>query len=164
VWGITINFITTLLPNTTNEVASKNYMAVGTLLFVVGRFFGTWLMTIVKNNKLLTLYGACASFLCMVGIFSGGLIAVYSILILNFFMSIMFPTIFALGVKDLGEQTKLGSSLIIMAIVGGALMPPLMGIIADKIGIQQSLFVPFFCFLVVVYFGWKGYDVKSKTA
>ncbi|MBI1767381.1 MAG: L-fucose:H+ symporter permease [Bacteroidetes bacterium] len=164
VWGITINFITTLLPNTSNEVASKNYMAVGTLLFVVGRFFGTWLMTIVKNNKLLTLYGACASLLCLLGIFSGGLVAVYSILILNFFMSIMFPTIFALGVKDLGEQTKLGSSLIIMAIVGGALMPPLMGIIADKIGIQQSLFIPFFCFLVVVYFGWKGYDVKSKTA
>jgi len=163
VWGITINFITSLLPNTSNEIASKKYMAVGTLLFVVGRFFGTWLMTIVKNNKLLTIYGACASLLCLTGIFGGGLTAVYSILTLNFFMSIMFPTIFALGVKDLGEQTKLGSSLIIMAIVGGAIMPPLMGMIADKIGIQQSLSIPFVCFLVVLYYGWKGYSLKLET-
>jgi len=161
VWGITINFITSLLPNTSNEIASKNYMAVGTLLFVVGRFFGTWLMTIVKNNKLLTIYGACASLLCFVGIFGNGVIAVYSILGLNFFMSIMFPTIFALGVKDLGDKTKLGSSLIIMAIVGGAIMPPIMGLIADQIGIQQSLSVPFVCFLVVLYYGWKGYAPKT---
>lgn len=164
VWGITINFITSLLPNTSNEVASKNYMAVGTLLFVVGRFFGTWLMTVIKNNKLLATYGASASVLCLVGIFGGGPVAVYSILALNFFMSIMFPTIFALGVKDLGEQTKLGSSLIIMAIVGGAIMPPLMGAIADKIGIQQSLSIPFVCFLVVLYYGWKGYATKSEVA
>jgi len=163
VWGITINFITSLLPNTSNEIASKKYMAVGTLLFVVGRFFGTWLMTVVKNNKLLTIYGACASLLCLAGIFSDGIIAVYSILGLNFFMSIMFPTIFALGVKDLGEQTKLGSSLIIMAIVGGAIMPPIMGLIADKIGIQQSLAIPFVCFLVVLNYGWKGYAAKSST-
>lgn len=161
VWGITINFITSLLPNTSNEIASKKYMAVGTLLFVVGRFFGTWLMTVVKNNKLLTVYGACASLLCLTGIFGGGIIAVYSILAVNFFMSIMFPTIFALGVKDLGEQTKLGSSLIIMAIVGGAIMPPIMGLIADKIGIQQSLSIPFVCFLIVLHYGWKGYAAKS---
>jgi len=163
IWGITINFITTILPGTTNEMASKKYMAIGTLLFVIGRFFGTWLMTFVKNHKLLTLYGACASTLCLVGVFSGGLIAVYSILSINFFMSIMFPTIFALGVKDLGVQTKLGSSLIIMAIVGGALVPPLMGIIADNIGIQQAMFLPFLCFISVIYFGWKGYEIKSLS-
>ncbi|MGC4021284.1 MAG: L-fucose:H+ symporter permease [Cyclobacteriaceae bacterium] len=164
VWGITLNFITTLLPNTSNEIASKNYMAIGTLLFVIGRFIGTWLLTIVKNNKLLTIYGACASALCLASTFAGGMVAVYSILAVNFFMSIMFPTIFALGVKGLGEQTKLGSSLIIMAIVGGALMPPLMGVIADKIGIQQSMLIPFVCFLVVIYFGWKGYETKLKSA
>jgi len=132
------------------------------LLFVIGRFFGTWLMTFVKNHKLLAVYGACASALCLVGVFSGGEIAVYSLLSINFFMSIMFPTIFALGVKDLGTQTKLGSSLIIMAIVGGALIPPLMGIIADNIGIQQSMFLPFLCFLSVIYYGWKGYQIKPQ--
>jgi FHS family L-fucose permease-like MFS transporter len=120
-------------------------------------------LTVFKNNKLLTFYGVCAAALCLVGVFSGGIVAVYSILILNFFMSIMFPTIFALGVKGLGEQTKLGSSLIIMSIVGGALLPPVMGVIADKIGIQQSMCLPFVCFLVVAYFGWKGYQVKTQT-
>ncbi len=163
IWGITINYITTLLPGTTNEMASKKYMAIGTLLFVVGRFLGTWLMAFTKDNKLLTLYGGCASALCMLSVFSGGFVAVYSLLSLNFFMSIMFPTIFALGVRDLGTQTKLGSSLIIMAIVGGALVPPLMGIIADKAGIQQALLVPFFCFLAVVYFGWKGYVIQPQS-
>lgn len=163
IWGITINYVTTLLPGTSNEVASGKYMAIGTLLFVVGRFFGTLLMTFIKDHKLLTLYGASAATLCLAGVFGEGIVAVYSILALNFFMSIMFPTIFALGVKDLGAQTKLGSSLIIMAIVGGALIPPLMGLIADNIGIQQALFLPCFCFLVVAYFGWKGYAIKSKS-
>jgi FHS family L-fucose permease-like MFS transporter len=163
IWGITINYITTLLPGTSNEIASKKYMALGTLIFVIGRFFGTWLMTFVKNHKLLTLYGVCASACCLLGVFSGGLIAVYSVLAINFFMSIMFPTIFALGVKDLGTQTKLGSSLIIMAIVGGALVPPVMGVVADNIGIQQSMFLPFLCFLTVIYFGWKGYEIKSQA-
>ncbi len=163
IWGITINFVTTLLPGTTNEMASKNYMAIGTLLFVVGRFLGTWLMTFTKDHRMLALYGACASALCLSGVFSGGLVAVYSILAINFFMSIMFPTIFALGVKDLGAQTKLGSSLIIMAIVGGAIVPPIMGVIADTIGIQQAMIIPFFCFLVVIYFGWKGYEIKPRT-
>jgi FHS family L-fucose permease-like MFS transporter len=66
-------------------------------------------------------------------------------------------------VKELGEQTKLGASLIIMSIVGGAILPPIMGVIADRVGIQQSLFVPFGSFLVVTYFGWKGYELKIKT-
>jgi FHS family L-fucose permease-like MFS transporter len=73
----------------------------------------------------------------------------------------MFPTIFALGVKDLGEHTKLGSSFIIMAIVGGAVVPPIMGLIADNIGIQQSFFVPFICFLFVVYYGLSGYKHRN---
>jgi FHS family L-fucose permease-like MFS transporter len=75
----------------------------------------------------------------------------------------MFPTIFALGVKDLGNYTKLGSSLIIMAIVGGAILPPLMGVIADNIGLKQSLFIPMISFVVVFLFGWKGHQIKSAV-
>jgi MFS transporter, FHS family, L-fucose permease len=159
IWGITLNYITELLPGVSNEVASKNYMIIGTFLFVAGRFIGTWLMTLIKDSKLLTVFGVCASMLCISGIFGGGLTAVYSILAINFFMSIMFPTIFALGVKDLGEQTKLGSSFIIMAIVGGAIMPPIMGLIADHFSIQLSFFLPFVCFLFVIYYGWKGHKI-----
>jgi FHS family L-fucose permease-like MFS transporter len=163
IWGITINYIIELIPGTSKEIASKSFMAVGTFLFVVGRFLGTWLMTFVRDHKLLTLYGLIASALCFMGVFADGRIAVYAVLAVNFFMSIMFPTIFALGVKDLGEHTKLGSSFIIMAIVGGAILPPVMGLMAESIGIQQSFILPALCFLFVVYYGWTGYKVKAPA-
>jgi MFS transporter, FHS family, L-fucose permease len=161
IWGITLNYITDLLPGTSNEVASKNFMIIGTTLFVIGRIAGTGLMMIIKDHKLLTYYGLAASVLCLIGVLAGGEIAVYAVLAINFFMSIMFPTIFALGVKDLGEQTKLGSSFIIMAIVGGAIVPPLMGLIADEThSIQLAFILPTLCFLVVAYYGWSGYKIK----
>lgn len=163
IWGITINFIIELLPGTSKEIASKNYMAVGTLLFVVGRFFGTWLMTFIKDHRLLTLYGGAATLLSLVAVFAGGSLAVYAVLSINFFMSIMFPTIFALGVKGIGDHMKLGSSLIIMAIVGGAIVPPLMGLIADNAGIQWSFLLPAFCFAMVVIYGQWGYQADSPT-
>lgn len=160
IWGISIDYIIELIPGTTKEVASKNFFAVGTFLFVAGRFLGTALMTHIKDYKLLRFYGLMASLLCLMGVFAEGRIAVYAILGINFFMSIMFPTIFALGVKDLGKHTKLGSSFIIMAIVGGAILPPFMGMIADNIGIQQSFFLPAVCFLAVMYYGWRGYRIN----
>lgn len=161
IWGITINYVTELIPGISKEIASKHYMFIGTILFVLGRLVGTGLMTIVKDHKLLTLYGAIASLLCFVGIFAEGEIAVYALIGTNFFMSIMFPTIFGLGVRNLGEYTKLGSSLIIMSIVGGAILPPVMGLIADESIIQNALYIPAVCFLVVAYYGWKGSALKS---
>lgn len=158
IWGITINYVIEILPGTSKEAASQNFLAVGTFLFVAGRFLGTWLMTFIKDHKLLTTYAAIAAILCLLGVLAEGTIAVYSVLAVNFFMSIMFPTIFALGVKGLGEYTKLGSSFIIMAIVGGAILPPVMGYMADEIGIQQSFVLPCLCFLVVMVYGWKGYN------
>ena len=139
-------------------------MVIGTVLFVMGRFLGTWLMTRIKDHKLLTTYGLAATLLCLVGVFASGEVAVYSVLGLNLFMSVMFPTIFALGIRDLGEQTKLGSSFIIMAIVGGAIIPPLMGVVADEVGIQESLLFPCVCFLFVTLYGWKGYNAKPVNA
>ena len=161
IWGISIDYITTLIPGTSKEIASKNFFAVGTFLFVAGRFLGTWLMTFIKDHKLLTAYGLMAIFLCLVGVFAEGRIAVYAVLGINFFMSIMFPTIFALGVKGLGPNTKLGSSFIIMAIVGGAIIPPFMGLFTD---IQLSFLLPAICFTAVVYYGWKGYRIKPALS
>lgn len=160
IWGITINYVIDLIPGTSKEIASKEYMAFGTMLFVVGRFLGTFIMSLVKDYKLLRTYGACAAILCLIGVFGEGKMAVFSVLGVNFFMSIMFPTIFALGVKDLGVETKLGASFIIMAIVGGAILPPIMGLMADHVGIQQAFLLPFACFLVVLYYGWRGYKVR----
>ena len=157
IWGITINYVIELLPGTTKEIASKNFMTLGTFMFVIGRFLGTWLMTFIKDHKLLTFYGSVAAALSLAGVFAGGYVAVYSVLLINFFMSIMFPTIFALGVKDLGDQTKLGSSFIIMAIAGGAIIPPVMGLVADYHGVQLSFILPFGCFLFVIFYGLRGY-------
>ncbi|MFZ5972509.1 MAG: L-fucose:H+ symporter permease [Bacteroidota bacterium] len=162
IWGITINYIVDLIPGTSREAASKEYMAIGTFLFVAGRFLGTWLLTFIKDHQLLAYYGAAAVVLCAAGIFGEGKVAVYAILSINFFMSIMFPTIFALGVKDLGEQTKLASSFLIMAIVGGAIIPPFMGLLADHVGIQASFILPAVCFLTVVYYGARGYRIKKS--
>jgi FHS family L-fucose permease-like MFS transporter len=77
-------------------------------------------------------------------------------------MSIMFPTIFALSVKNLGSQVKLGSSLVIMAIVGGAVLPPLTGLLSQT-GMQNALIIPWCSFLFILYFGWRGYKVNPIT-
>jgi FHS family L-fucose permease-like MFS transporter len=161
IWGITIDFVTDLLPGTSKEEASQKFLVIGTSLFVGGRALGTLLLTVVKDHKLLTTYAAAATILCVMGIFADGITAVYAVLGINFFMSIMFPTIFALGVKGLGEFTKLGSSFIIMAIVGGAILPPVMGYLAISIGIQQCFILPAICFLVVLIYGWKGYNAEA---
>ena len=158
IWGLTINFVTELLPGISKAEASTHYAFIGTILFVSGRALGTVFMLWIKDHRLLTLYAFIAATLSLCGVLADGPMAIYAILLLNFFMSIMFPTIFALGVKELGDQTKLGSSFIIMSIVGGAFIPPLMGLIVDTtLNIQLAFLIPFVCFLFVIFFGWKGY-------
>ena len=164
IWGITINYVTALLPGVSKEDASKIYLASGTLLFVIGRFLGTWFMNYIRPQRLLAIYGLVAVFLALGGVILDGMAAVVSVLSINFFMSIMFPTIFALGVKDLHAQTKFGSSLIIMAIVGGAILPPLVGVIADHVSIQTAFIVPAVCFISVFLYGLWGYRVKEEVS
>jgi len=130
------------------------------VLFMVGRFFGTWLLTKVSAHKLLATYAALSAALVLYGWLGNGLSAVIAISITYFFMSIMFPTIFALSIKNLGDQVKLGSGLVIMAIVGGAVLPPLTGLLSLS-GIQNALIIPFVAFLIIWFFGWKGYKVKE---
>lgn len=129
--------------------------------FMVGRFAGTWLMRYVKANVLLTLYSLINMALLAVALLTEGKVAVYSVVAVPFFMSIMFPTIFALGIKGLGEETKIAASFLVMSIVGGAIFPPLMGVISDSTGsIQNSYIIPLLCFIVTFYFGWRGYKIK----
>jgi FHS family L-fucose permease-like MFS transporter len=138
------------------------YSAAAGLAFMIGRFVGTAIMQVVAPPKLLTIYAVICVILLGVTIFGTGVITVYAIIGVAFFMSIMFPTIFALGIKDLGVDTKPGSSLIIMSIVGGAILPPLMGLlkISTK-SFQYSYFVPSICFAVIAWYGMSGYKVKS---
>lgn len=139
------------------------YLSTAGLAFMVGRFVGTFIMKYVQPNILLAIYAAINILLCLVAIYSHGTTAVYATIGIAFFMSIMFPTIFSLGIKDLGGDTKFGSSLIIMSIVGGALLPPVFGYISDATNnIQYSYSVPLLCFVVILLFGAKGYKVENK--
>jgi len=132
------------------------------VLFLVGRFSGTFFLKYVRQNVLLTLYAVACTILCLAAILGKGEYVVYCLGGLGFFMSIMFPTIFSLGIVELGDDTKIGSSLLVMSIVGGAIFPYIMGTVVDLSGdrIQPGYVVPLVCYLVIIYFGLKGYKVK----
>ena len=135
-------------------------LSVSLLLFTAGRFVGTALMRKIAPNRLLLVYSLINILLCVFVIWMKGWVSVYALMTIFFFASIMFPTIFALGVKDLGHHTKKGSSFIIMSIVGGALVPYIMGMLSEK-ATANAYIVPLFCFAVVAWFGWKGYKIKQ---
>ena len=158
IWSYFIDFMIDVVPGTPEKTAAY-FLSLNLFAFMVGRFTGSFLLTYIKPNRLLTIYGIVNMFLILTGTLTSGMISVYAIVGVSFFMSIMFPTIFALGIKDLGEDTKIGSSLIIMAIIGGAIFPLIMGYIGDE-NIKTAFMVPFVCFLIVTLFGLKGYKVK----
>ncbi|MEO6719993.1 MAG: L-fucose:H+ symporter permease [Ferruginibacter sp.] len=147
-----------------SEVKAADYLGACGIAFLVGRFLGTFLMRYIKPNRLLAIYAAINILLCIVAIVTHGMITVYAVILICFFMSIMFPTIFALGIADLGGDTEYGSSLLIMSIVGGAIFPRIFGVIGDSTGnIQMGYIVPLVCFIIVCYFGWQGYKVMNKA-
>lgn len=124
-------------------------LSMGLLLFMVGRFVSTALMTRIAPTRLLIIYAAINTALCAAIMTGATHIVTYAAIGVFFFMSMMFPTIFAMGVKNLGSQTKIGSSFMIMAIVGGAIMPYFMGKLGDLTHISTSYILPLLCFVVV---------------
>ncbi|MDO7846221.1 L-fucose:H+ symporter permease [Hymenobacter sp. M29] len=147
-----------------DEKMAGYYLAVYGLLFMVGRFIGTALLKYIASQRLLSIYAVVAMALCAVAVFGDGAYVIYALGGLGFFMSIMFPTIFALGIAGLGDDTKPGSSWLVMSIVGGAIMPPLMGTLIDLRGdnIQIGYLIPMVCYLVILLFGMYGYRVKGR--
>lgn len=145
-----------------SEQKASYYAGAAGLAFMIGRFVGTAIMKFIAPPKLLAIYSVACILLSLVTIFGTGIITLYAVIGIAFFMSIMFPTIFALGIQDLGVDTKAGSSLIIMSIVGGAILPPILGYISDATNnIQYGYVVPLVCFAVVLYFGVKGYKIDK---
>ena len=146
-----------------DKIKAADYLGWGCgMAFMIGRFVGTFVMRYIAPPKLLASYAFMCIILCFVAINTHGMVPVYTVIGIAFFMSIMFPTIFSLGIKELGADTELGSSLIIMSIVGGALLPPLLGYISDVThNIQLGYFVPLACFIFVFWYGWKGHEVKD---
>ena len=159
-----INYVTEEIPSMTNQHAAQILGFGGMGLFWLGRFTGsTVLMRIVRPNRLLAFY-ALMNVITMGLVVAGlGWISVVALFSTYFFMSVMFPTIFALGIKDLGPLTKKGSSILVMSIVGGAILPMFMGWIADVSTMALGFIVPLVCFGYIVYFGLKGYKVKSAA-
>lgn len=114
--------------------------------------------------KTLAIFSIFVVVLLITTVVTSGNVAMWSVIAIGLFNSIMFPTIFTLAIKDLGKYTSQGSSLLVMAIVGGAIIPPLMGYLADKMSVQAAYIFPAFCYLYVFYYGWKGYQVKQKAS
>jgi MFS transporter, FHS family, L-fucose permease len=161
VFSYLINFVTDVNQNPHFDVAYGPYfLSIGFVLFMIGRMSGSFLMRNFEPTKLLAIYALmCCLLLPVVSVGAGwiSLIALYGVF---FFMSVMFPTIFALGIKDLGPKTKKASSFLVMSIVGGAIFPPVMGLIADKFNMSVGFFAPIPLFVFILYYGLKGYKVK----
>jgi len=147
-----------------DEKTAASYLAIYGFLFTAGRFAGTALLQFIASHQLLSIYAVISVLLCLLAITGSGVIVVYALGGLGFFMSIMFPTIFALGIEGIGDDTKPGSSWLIMSIVGGAILPFGMGTLIDMYGdhIQVGYIIPLVCFVVVLFFGLRGYKIAHR--
>lgn len=155
VWSYFIDFVKDVVPEVSERLAAF-LLSASLVSFMLGRFSGTALMSRVAPTKLLTLYAVINVVLCGVAASGAGWAAVGALMLTSFFMSIMFPTIFALGVEKLGAARPLGSSFIIMAIIGGALFPPLMGFVAVQTGsTPPSMLLPSACFAFIAVYAWR---------
>jgi MFS transporter, FHS family, L-fucose permease len=144
-----------------NEINDRHYLGLLLLSFMVGRYVGAFLMTRIKPQQLLAVYSLLNILLLAYCVFLGGKLGIFAMMGVEFFMSLMFPTIFALGIKDLGAQTKIGSSFMVMSIVGGAVIPLGLGYLSRQSTIQIAYLVPLLCFFVILFYGWKGYRIRS---
>ena len=154
------NFLAGMIPSTPEKMAALFLVAHQTG-FMIGRFSGSWMMRRIPAPRLLSLFGLGALLCVVIGIVASGLVAVLAIVIVGYFNSIMFPTIFALSLKNLGALTKRASSLLVMSIIGGALIPAAMGRISDVSDIQVAFVMPLICYLYVIYFAAWGYRPNS---
>jgi FHS family L-fucose permease-like MFS transporter len=124
------------------------------ILLMIGRFVGTGLMRVISPYKLLALFAGMNIVMCVVVAQQWGWMSFVALLMINFFFSIMFPTIFSLGLKNLGRHTQQASSFIVMGVVGGGIFPPLMGLIANH-NVAAAYYLPIICYIVILLFGYN---------
>lgn len=162
IWSFFIDFAKSQAP----QLVERNvaFLLSGSLaMLMIGRFSGAFIQRRIAPARLLAIYGLVNVGLCAAAATLGGELSVGALWLTSFFMSIMFPTIFALGVEGLGEETESGASFLIMSIIGGALIPPVMGLLSDRIGgIQHMMVIPMLCFLTVVAFAvWTPREARG---
>jgi FHS family L-fucose permease-like MFS transporter len=165
IFSFCVNYILENDPGVTKLQASHWLGAIGFGLFMFGRLCGSAVISQFKPNLVLAAYAAinvALTAVCM----GGGTLGLYAMFGTFFFMSVMFPTIFALGIRGLGDYTKLGSSLIVMSIVGGAIAAPFMGHIADTHSMRTGFVVPLVCFVLIAIYGavWQKLEAKDIAA
>ena len=154
-----------LLPRTP-EQAGATYYIIALILFVIARFICTGLMRFFKPRNLLATLAILAFVCCLITVYSGGFVGVYGLVFISACMSLMFPTIFGMGITGLGEDTKMGGAGMVMAIAGAAVLTQIQGIVSDQAGsIKFAYWVPAIAFLVIAYYSivvFKKY-AKSKV-
>jgi FHS family L-fucose permease-like MFS transporter len=154
-WSFLIQYVKDFIQKPEKEAGV--YLVYALLAFGIGRFASTALMRKFQPNKLMGVFSIINIALTTIAIVTPGFFGVWALVISSFFMSLMFPTIFALGVKGLGPNTKIGGSMIIMAIIGGAIWTPLMGLISDKThSMALAMIVPLISYIYMVYYSFIG--------
>jgi FHS family L-fucose permease-like MFS transporter len=163
IFSFFVNYVRANIADSTDR--SAGYLQ--TLAFVCfagGRFFGSVVVGLTRPHRALAGYAVINTLMMVLAMACGGWSGVVAIMVSFFFMSIMFPTIFALSIRGLGDHTKLGSSVLVMSIVGGAIMTPVMGLIADKGGMRIGFVIPLICFAVIAVYGalWQKLEAKDS--
>ena len=154
-WSFLIQYVKDYMNKPEKEAGA--YLVYALLAFGIGRFVSTALMRIFKPNQLMGLFSALNFMMVAIAIFIPGVLGVWALVLSSFFMSLMFPTIFALGVRGLGPNTKIGASIIIMAIIGGAIWTPIMGWISDSTqSMAAAMIVPLIAYVYVGYYAYIG--------
>jgi FHS family L-fucose permease-like MFS transporter len=152
VWSFLIRYAQDSVPGMPEKTAA-DYLTASLVLFMLGRFAGTALLRRVAPAPLLAVFAAANLLLAGIAIALPGVVGLYALVGLSFFMSVMFPTIFALGLEGLGDDArKLGSSLLVMSIIGGAVLAAATGLVSDLAGIHNAVAVPLVCFAVILGF------------
>lgn len=160
-WAFFINYGSDVM-HFSNNTAVK-YMSVFMAMMALGRFIGTYLMKYIAPNKLLAAFALGSILMCLITAQGLGWPSYIALMLINFFFSIMFPTIFSLGLKNLGSHTQQGASFISMGVVGGAFFPLLMGLVANH-DVAKAYYLPIICYVIIFLFGYKFYRVEPASS
>jgi MFS transporter, FHS family, L-fucose permease len=160
IWSFMIRYAQAEVPGM-GEKAAAGYLTASLVAFMVGRFVGTAMMSRVAPARLMAYFGFINVGLTLIAVFAGGLLGLYALAATSLFMSIMFPTIFANSLRDLGPLTKAASSFLVMSIIGGAVLTAVMGAVSDASAINVAILVPTACFVVIGWFGWTAGKVTT---
>lgn len=163
VWSFTIRLVMQEL--NIEEANAATYYLASIISFCLARFFFTWLMKFYHPAKLMAWASAADIILCLIVILmsGSGMIAVTALVLISFFMSLQFPTIYGIALEGMNEDAKIGASGLIMAILGGALLTPLQGYVSDVFGVSVSYAVPLVCFVVVLWYSLASCKLHCKT-